>query len=53
MNTLQPGDAIPPFTTVDQDENIVRSTDMARKKKASYFFIQRPIRLAVRLRLVT
>jgi peroxiredoxin Q/BCP len=38
MNTLQPGDAIPPFTTVDQDENIVRSTDMARKKSIVFFY---------------
>ena len=38
MNTLQPGDAIPPFTTVDQDENIVHSTDMARKKSIVFFY---------------
>jgi len=38
MNTLQPGDAIPPFTTVDQDENIVRSTDMAGKKSIVFFY---------------
>ena len=38
MNTLQPGEAIPPFTTVDQDENIVRSTDMARKKSIVFFY---------------
>ena len=38
MNTLQPGEAIPPFTTVDQDENIVRSTDMAGKKSIVFFY---------------
>ncbi|NCF31919.1 MAG: thioredoxin-dependent thiol peroxidase [Bacteroidetes bacterium] len=38
MNTLQPGDTIPPFTTVDQDENIVRSTDMAGKKSIVFFY---------------
>jgi peroxiredoxin Q/BCP len=38
MNTLQPGDAIPPFITVDQDENIVRSTDMAGKKSIVFFY---------------
>ena len=38
MNTLQPGDAIPPFTTVDQDENIVHSTDMAGKKSIVFFY---------------
>ena len=38
MNTLQPGEAIPPFTTVDQDENIVHSTDMARKKSIVFFY---------------
>ena len=38
MNTLQPGDAIPPFTTFDQDENIVRSTDMAGKKSIVFFY---------------
>ena len=38
MNTLQPGDAIPPFTSVDQDENIVSSTDMAGKKSIVFFY---------------
>ena len=38
MNILQPGDSIPPFTTVDQDENIVRSTDMAGKKSIVFFY---------------
>lgn len=38
MNTLQPGDAIPPFTSVDQDENIVSSSEMAGKKSIVFFY---------------
>ncbi len=38
MNTLQPGDAIPPFTSVDQDENIVSSSEMAGKKSILFFY---------------
>ena len=38
MNTLQPGDAIPPFTTVDQDENTVSSSDMTGKKSIVFFY---------------
>ena len=40
MKTLQPGDTVPSFTAVDQDENIVSSSDLTGKKKVSYFFIR-------------
>ena len=38
MNTLQQGDTIPPFTTVDQDENTVSSSDMTGKKSIVFFY---------------
>ena len=38
MNTLQPGEFIPHFTSVDQDENIVSSSDMTGKKSIVFFF---------------
>ena len=37
MNILQPGEAIPSFTTVDQDENTVSSSEMTGKKKYYVF----------------
>ena len=51
MNTLQRGDAIPPFTTVDQDENTISLSDFTGKK-ASCFFTQGPIHRDVLLRPV-
>lgn len=38
MNTLQSGDTIPPFTTVDQDENTVSSSDFKGKKSIVFFY---------------
>ena len=38
MNTLQPGEFIPQFTSVDQDENTVSSSDMTGKKSIVFFF---------------
>lgn len=38
MNTLQPGELIPQFTSVDQDENTVSSSDMTGKKSIIFFF---------------
>ena len=37
MNTLQPGDTVPSFTTVDQDEKTVSSSDLTGKKKYRIF----------------
>ena len=37
MKTLQPGDTVPSFTAVDQDENIVSSSDLTGKKEYSIF----------------
>ena len=51
MKTLQPGDTVPSFTAVDQDENIVSSSDLTGKK-VSYFFIQGLIHLVVQPRPV-
>lgn len=38
MNTLQPGDTVPSFTTVDQDENTVSSSDLSGKKSIVFFY---------------
>ena len=38
MNTLQSGDTIPSFTTVDQDENTVSSSDFKGKKSIVFFY---------------
>lgn len=38
MNTLQIGDVVPHFTTLDQDENTVSSSDMAGKKSIVFFY---------------
>ncbi|MEK9603037.1 MAG: thioredoxin-dependent thiol peroxidase [Flavobacteriaceae bacterium] len=38
MNTLQIGDVVPHFTTLDQDENTVSSSDMTGKKSIVFFY---------------
>jgi thioredoxin-dependent peroxiredoxin len=38
MNTLQPGDTIPPFNSIDQDENTISSSDMSGKKSIVFFY---------------
>ena len=38
MKTLQSGDTVPSFTTVDQDENIVSSSDLTGKKSIVFFY---------------
>ena len=38
MNTLQVGDCVPAFTTVDQDENSFISTDLMGKKSIMFFY---------------
>ena len=38
MKTLQPGDTVPSFTTVDQNENIVSSSDLTGKKSIVFFY---------------
>ena len=38
MNTLQVGDYVPSFTTVDQDENSFISSDLMGKKSIIFFF---------------
>ena len=38
MNTLQVGDNVPLFTTVDQDENSFISTDLKGKKSILFFY---------------
>ena len=38
MNTLQQGDIIPTFTTVDHDENTISSSDMTGKKSIVFFY---------------
>ena len=38
MNTLQSGDAIPPFNTIDHDKNSVSSSDMIGKKSIVFFY---------------
>ena len=38
MNTLQPGEVIPSFTTVDQDENTVSSSEIIGKKSILFFY---------------
>ena len=38
MNTLKPGDTIPLFTTIDQDENPVSSSEMTVKKCIVFFY---------------
>ena len=38
MNTLQAGDTVPHFTTVDQDENTISTGDLNGKKSIVFFY---------------
>lgn len=38
MKTLKPGDSVPDFTTVDQDENTVSSSVFKAKKSIVFFY---------------
>ena len=38
MNTLQVGDIVPSFSTIDQDENSFSSTDLTGKKSIVFFY---------------
>ena len=38
MNTLQVGDTVPSFSTIDQDENSFNSTDLTGKKSIVFFY---------------
>ncbi len=38
MNTLQVGDTVPSFSTIDQDENSFSSTDLTGKKSIVFFY---------------